>query len=226
MGAALGNHDAADRCGTGRTGSAGLGVDLVMKLEGALLAVGVDVVRDGGTTFLYRESEYLPHGRVEPLRAGSGEPVRTGPGVDASPEENLVDVDIAEAAEEALIEQQTFEQSTSGVEAVEEAVWRDLEWIGAQAGGRRGEVADRAELADVVELEVTVRESEDGTGVGVTRGVPEQETGHAELDGEVAAVELEEDLFAVATDIADGASGEIGDWTWAGTEGEELGAGD
>jgi len=216
-------------------------------LEVAGLVVGVAVVAegravggDGG------EEDALDVGEEEG-GLGAGEGGGAFAGVEAGGVEGFVDVDVAQAGDEGLVEEGGFEGAFGGAEEGVEVGWGEGEGFGAEAefGGVAGrEVDDLAEAAGVGESqmedvggqmrgggwgeddrEVGVGEGGVGLLVGGMGGVKGEVAGHAEVEVEGGVVvEGEDDAFGSAVEGGDGAGGEQGGEGQAGGWGAGEGA--
>src|ERR1700712_2730427 len=97
--------DAFDGGGADAAGLAGAAVDVVVELKEAGYAVGVYIVGDGGAAQFDRLGEDLDKGRAEAAEFGPGETAGVAERTNAGMEEGLVGVDVADAVEQALVEQ-------------------------------------------------------------------------------------------------------------------------
>jgi len=119
---------------------------------------------------------------VEAGGAGRGHAVRGRGRVDAGTEESFVGIDVAEAANEGLVEQEALGGSASGAKTEGKIGGGDFERVGPERFVGRGEKAKVSELADVIEQERAVGEREDSARVGAGLGIDEECAGHAEGD--------------------------------------------
>ncbi len=186
---------------------AGAAVNLVLELEEASDAVGVDVVGDGGAAELDGVGEDLLEGGVETGELGAGEAAGVAGGADAGAEEALVGVDVADAVEDGLVEEGGLDGELAAAEELGEVGGGDGGGLGTGAGvagvfcfgfgvrfGGIVEVDDgeAAEAAGVDEAEFAgVGQGQDGVGVGWERdfGLRDEEAaGHAEVDEELGVL--------------------------------------
>ncbi len=177
---------------------AGAAVDLVLELEEAADAVGVDVVGDGGAAELDGVGEDLLEGGVEADELGAGEAAGVAGGADAGAEEAFVGVDVADAVEDGLVEEGGLDGELTAAEEVGEVGGGDGGGFGAGAGvagglggvgggfGVKVDDGEAAEAAGVYEAEfAAVGEGQDCVGVGWEWhfGLRDEEAaGHAEVD--------------------------------------------
>lgn len=131
-------------------------------------------------------------------------------GVDARPEQRFVGIDVADPADEGLVEKQLLDLGVMGAEPLGESGAIDLEGIGTVGGRRLCQQMKASELPDIVVTEVPLLELEDGAGVRRRLGGPEEAAGHTELDEQPASIEREQQLLAVAAEGHHGAAGEEG----------------
>ena len=87
---------------------------------------------------------------VEAGGAGRGHAIGGRGGVDACTEESFVGIDVAEAANEGLVEKETLGGGAPGAKAEGEVRGGDFERVGSERFVSRGEKAKIAELADVI----------------------------------------------------------------------------
>jgi len=107
--------------------------------------------------------------------------------VDTGAVEGFVGVDVAETAEEGLVEQKRLNAGATGAKPGGEIGGGDFERVGTKIGGMRRKEPEISELADVVEEQSPVggrssTEQEYGAGIGSRLGVHEQRSCHAERD--------------------------------------------
>ena len=196
-------------------------IDLVSELEVAGIAVGVPVpvVGERRAAGLDGRSEDLPHGVVEPLDGTGPERGRGRLRVDPGLEERLVGVDIADAGDPRLVEEEALDAAPAPLQDGPELGQVNFKRLGAQAGqlaarGRRIalDAEQEAELADVAEAELVaaVAEADDEPRVFVSRRpLPrEQElAGHLEVEDErPPALDLDEEHLAAPADSDDAAA--------------------
>ena len=93
-------------------------------------------------------------GCVEAVELGAGEAACLAAWADASAEEALIGVDVADAVEDGLVEQRSLDGELASFEEVGESVWGDGGGFGA--GAEVGLVGDRetAEAAGVDKTEL------------------------------------------------------------------------
>ena len=163
----------------------GAAVDLVLELEEAADAVGVNVVGDRGAAEFDGVGEDLLECGVEAHEFGAGEFAGRAAGADGGSEEALVGVDVADAVEDGLVEERGFDGELAVFEEGGEVGGGDGGGFGTGAGVVGGD-GEAAEAAGVDEAEfAVVGERENGVGVGWERDVglrDEEAAGHAEVD--------------------------------------------
>ena len=116
MGAAAGDCDALDGCFAGEAGLAGALVDVVLELEKAARAFGIDIVGNGGTAEADCALEDFAHGEPEALEFDAGEASGAAARANAGAKEALVGVDVAYPGEERLVEQGRFDREAAATE--------------------------------------------------------------------------------------------------------------
>src|SRR5581483_2452202 len=119
VGASSAEDDALDGGFAGAAGFAGLGVDAVEALKGAGLAVGVAVVAEGAAA--------VAAGNLRRRQLIGG-----GQWVDAGGEEGFIDVDVAEARDQRLVEQGVFDGAGGFAEPAGELGGPKHERLGAE----------------------------------------------------------------------------------------------
>ncbi len=105
----LAHHDPADRRSAGRARLAGASVNLVLLLEAAFLAVGVDVIGNRRAFEPNRGVENVHHGLMQTsgaLPCSSWMRWRAG---ECAPQKRFVGIDVPHAAQKSLIEQQRLD---------------------------------------------------------------------------------------------------------------------
>lgn len=126
--------------------------------------------------------------------------------MNAGCEERFIRIDVADAADEGLIQKQRLDVTAMPFEPGEEFFGGNSESVGAGFGekiGNFGIELHAAELPDVVKDESAVIEFKNRPRVFGALAIPKKLAGHAEVDVEDAAVELYEDLLAMATHAFD-----------------------
>ena len=125
--------------------------------------------------------------------------------------QSFVDIYIAKTSEEALVKQERLEVASARSQAGGENERRKFERVGAEAGGRRVDEPERAELANIViEQTAAIFKLEHGARVGAGIAMHQQRASHAELNVDEAVIELDQDLFAVAAYAANHAIHQTG----------------
>src|SRR5438270_3394303 len=104
MRAAAGDHDALDESLAGETRFAGAHVDAKLELEEPFFAVGIDVIRYGRAAGFDGFLEDLAHRLVEFAQLIARDGVRPAARTDAGAEKRLVSIDIADSAQQLLIQ--------------------------------------------------------------------------------------------------------------------------
>lgn len=158
------------------------------------------------------EFERLPNRAMQVRGACAADAGGDSARMDARLEEHFVGIDVAETPEESLIQQKRFDTRVPAAQSFDEVEQRDAERIGTECGDTRGQgigILDAAELSGVVVEQSAVVEVKDSVGVSRARGIDEEFSRHAEMNDEDAEVEFDDDEFAVAADVTDGAVGEL-----------------
>src|SRR3990172_788925 len=196
VGAAAADLDALDGRATGVAGLAGAAEDLDVHLHAAGAAVRVLVVAEGGAAALDAEEEDAAHGGVQRLDLAGAQRRAEAARVDAGGEAGLVGVDVADAGDAPLVEDDRLDgrlapRDGAGKEVDSEAL---AEGLWAEAVRDLGEVVDEpeaAELAQVGEAQLAaVVQGYHGAQVGVGRvfePAMEEPAGHAQVDDEEGA---------------------------------------
>ena len=98
--------DLFERCGADHAGLAGAAVDLVLELEEAADAVGVDIVGNGGAAELDGVRQHRCSAHAEPREFVAGEPAAAlRRGRMPARKRALVGVDVADAVQHGLVQQ-------------------------------------------------------------------------------------------------------------------------
>jgi hypothetical protein len=122
--------------------------------------------------------------------------------MNAGAEERFIGVNIADAAQEGLVEEQRFDARLVAAELGGEFIERDFERFGAEAGNAAREVfaeLDAAELAAIVVQKCRPVEGKNSVGVFGWSSAEQQAAGHAEVDHQItAAFDGGHDELAVA----------------------------
>ena len=150
MGAPLRHQNAFDGRGAGAAGLPSAPVNAVEVLETAAVTVAVDVVGDGRPAHDDGLPEKLLDGGIESLQTRLAELSADQERMQTGPKEGFVDVDVAQAAKELLIEQKGLEARAAVGEERGKAGEGDFERIGALRGVLGGP-GDAAKAPDVVE---------------------------------------------------------------------------
>lgn len=154
MGAALAEGDALDGRAADGTGLAGALVDAEVVLK---IAAAIDPI-DGGAIAANAFFQNTAYSLKESGGLLRGKPVRQRQGVQAGQVKGFVGVDVSQAGEESLVEQQRFELAMVGVQADVEGFGRQgfVERFGAQLTQHHLRVAHQpqaAKFARVIEGE-------------------------------------------------------------------------
>lgn len=133
-GGSLAEASAEEELGAGETGLIGPGVDGVEELSGALCAAGVGVVAERAATGCDCAGEDEADGAGEggELRLGERAGVRVR--IDAGAEERFIGVDVADAGEGGLIEEERFDGAVRILARAGKIACGDGECVGAEGG--------------------------------------------------------------------------------------------
>ena len=107
MRAALPNHHPLHRMAAGGTGLARSPVHLKMILKPAAAVHPVDA----GAVVLNARGEHRPNGGPQARGLGRGERIGAAQGMNARPVQGLIGINIAQASQKGLVEQQGFDQA-------------------------------------------------------------------------------------------------------------------
>ena len=116
MGAASSNNDLPDWRAADQAGLTGTHVYMMLQLEEAADAVGVDIIGDGRSAEGDRLAEHRLQRRVQALQLDFAQAPRHAPGTDPGAEEAFVGVDIAYSMKQFLVEERGFNGETASVE--------------------------------------------------------------------------------------------------------------
>lgn len=172
-------------------------VGLVTILIRTFAAAGVDVIGNGGAAGGDGLGEDGLDGAEKVGEAGAAEAGGEGKGMNAGSEEGFVGIDIAHAAQKALVEQEGLDAGAPGLGEGDKGGFAELERVGTALGVIAG-TKDLSELADVVKAQGSVAQMKAGAGEFTLAFIEPQLAGHAEVDEEHTAVEIEDDELAVA----------------------------
>ncbi len=142
-----------------RTGLALAGVDAVEELEAAFFAVGVDVVAQGAAAMVDGAAENQLDGAVEAEDLVASQSVAGDRGVDSAVEEGFIGVDVADAGDEALVEEGGFNDAAGFGKALGELGGADCERFGAKICVMCLTVAeppDAAEASGIAEAQLEI----------------------------------------------------------------------
>src|SRR5437870_9402023 len=121
--------------------------------------------------------------------------------MDAGAKQRLIGIDVADAPQETLIQQQRFDWSLAAARALDELLQTRLERLWPELfHPTRHSVTElqAAELAWIIIQQHAAIERDHCVRVSAGFAAREQLTGHAEMHGEIlAAVELDDDKLAV-----------------------------
>jgi hypothetical protein len=252
MGAAASDDEALDGCPAAGAAATMAAIDAQALLKAARTAEGVDIIGDRRASEADSFAEDLANRSPE---AGEFLFAQVGPlahRMKAGAPEAFVGVDVAQAAQHVLIEQERFYTSLARAQPAAEFRFSQLERIGAQGGDQRGKLLGRgdAHVAEAADIRVAklaaVVEREPDVGVGRGGGggfVEDQLASHAQMDDQPEGrrsgrggfgIELEEEHFAVAADFGEAAAGEqrfdslglVNEIGFAETDGEDAAAGE
>ncbi len=201
-----------------------MAVDRVLILECSRLALGISVISEGGAALGDGGLKDLGDGVGETGGLGLGDGVSAPQGGELGLEQGFVDVDVAQAGDEVLVEQGGFEPPPGFAESGVERLRLEGRGIGAQGGdvtceelGQIGVDVEVAEASRVDALDAGMGQAEDEVGVGLGGpgvcaggarrrvGVGEDLSGHAQVDRQCGALVGggEDELFSVAEDLVE-----------------------
>ena len=195
MCASSGDDQALDFCSATEALFPGPLIDLEAGLKSPELAIALPKISDAGAAGSYGLFEYSFHG---PVQSGDSEGAQALGGlgwVYAGGEEDLVGVDISEADNNGLIEEESFDHSPSAQKLFEmgqtdaERFWAELCHCGlGEEAGFGGIQLESAEAADVAEVKDLIALGEFEAKVGVTVGAvtgagPTELAGHSQVNG-------------------------------------------
>lgn len=212
MGAALGDHDAADGRGAAGARLPRAGIDLMTVLECASFASGVHIVGNRGPARGESFGKNLLYRRVQAFQPDWAEAGSRGQRMDPGKEKSFVHIDIAQAGKDRLVQEDRLQAAAAGVEAGGENLEREVERVRTetQRNHSRRPPAEAAELADVVKNEQILVELQQSAGMGPRSGIPKKLAGHPQVNVEGTRIEAEEEVFAQAVKAGDACAGEAG----------------
>jgi hypothetical protein len=117
MRAALRHQRATDGRAAHHTRLTGALVDAMFELKESATAFGVDVIGDGGAALFDGLGEHFDDGLVQFPDAFGAQARANGQGMNAGAEEGFIGIDIADAADEMLIEQDGLDAGFAALEA-------------------------------------------------------------------------------------------------------------
>ena len=210
MGPPLADHELAQGRSAGPAGLAVAAVDLELVLVAARLPLGGAVEGvEGGALALDGLRQDPANLGVQARGVRGPQAVRAPQGVQARAKEGLVDVDVAQAGQEALVEQERLEGPAAGLQGAPEPLGAEALAQGLGAEPRQDRIAvvhgqEAAELAHVDEDEGPAAlqlEPHALVGAGLRAHVDHvQTTGHAQVHdqvprGSAPALEVEDDVL-------------------------------
>jgi len=125
---------------------------------------------------------------VQAAGALGGEAMGKSQGMDAGAKQGFIGINIADAADEGLVEQQGLDTDFVALERAHEIFARDFKRFGAKPGDADGESLaefQTSELAAIVEQQRTFIEGEDGVGMLAGLAAQQQPAGHAKMKHDV-----------------------------------------
>ena len=102
-------------------------INPVLELEFSASPFSIDIVRNGRAAKADRFRENFAHGIVERKKLLLGQALRNPRGVQARPKQALVGIDVADATQYLLIEEQRFDAGASRSEIIAKFLWGDFE---------------------------------------------------------------------------------------------------
>ncbi len=133
------------------------GVDAMPFLIAAGLPVGIDEVGDGGAAQADGFAEHALHGLAQAVDFLVGEIGGQARGMQARPPQAFVSVDISNAAQDALIEQQRFDSGATARQTATKFLRGNRQRVVTQAFAQFGDfrVAQKQHLAEAANVGVT-----------------------------------------------------------------------
>ena len=184
------------------------------QLESAFFTVGINIVAQGAAAVIDGSAQNDFDGAVEANDLLALEAMGGDGGVNAAVEKGFIGVDVADAGDEALIQQRCFDRTASPGKARNQFIRTHCQRLGPEVFVMCLTVAqppDAAETTGVAEAKLgvageigdQVRVRLNGLGVGFYC----QTAGHSEVDAEgVAGVEADENFLAAPCDAGDSAA--------------------
>jgi len=190
MRAAAGNHQAPDSRTAPEAGFSGPSVHLVSLLKPAGAAFGIDVTRNGRPAQCDGLRQDFANRLVERRRPPTAEARSDCGGVKSGASEALVGIDVSEAAQKTLVQQQALQPGASGMQSPAKLVAGDFHWIGAQPVQfvqvipHQTKLPETPRVAEVQPAAGTIQ-AEDHMGMGPQRFrhvFKDQPAGHSQMN--------------------------------------------
>jgi len=127
------------------------------ELESAFFAVGIDVIAQGASAMIDGAAEDQLDGAVQAIDLLASEAVGGGSGVDTAVEEGFIGIDVADAGDEALVEQGGLDGAAGFGQARNQLGRANLQRLGAKIAViclTVAEPPDAAEAAGIDEAEL------------------------------------------------------------------------
>lgn len=182
--------------------------------EIAKLAIGTCEVAQGRSARLDRLVDDLAYRNDQPLQSGQGNRTSRSFGMDAGSVESLADIDIAEACNNALIEQQQLDRGASACQPPLQVARIEVERLGPESG-ERGPFVKNLRRHQVYGPESPrVIESQPRSLVGLDQqmivllqliAIDAPASRHAEVEHQgVLAIGVDQSVFRTAAEVRDG----------------------
>src|SRR5208282_6881280 len=99
----------------------------MLELEESFFAIGVDIVGNGRSTERDGLAQHLPHCAMQFPQLVAGHGRRAPPRTDAGAKQRLVGIDVADAAQQLLIEQRALDGSLAATKQGNKTFLADIE---------------------------------------------------------------------------------------------------
>src|SRR6202521_661447 len=158
----------------------------MLELEESFFSIRVHIIGNRRSAQRDRLAEHSPNGSVQLAQLLPRDGRRPPAGSDASPKQRLVGINVADAAQQLLIQKRAFDRSLAPAKKRDELLLAHLQWFhttGIEAAGMNAELAkhpwiDKPEFAPRSELRDQVSVLRDLR----CRIANDQAPGHSEMD--------------------------------------------
>src|SRR5262245_6684573 len=124
---ASGHDDLLDPGFADQAGLAFASVGAVLELEETFLAIGVDVIRNGRPTCGDRLRKYFAQSDSKSLQLAGSQRVGTAAWPHSRAEKSLVGIDVSDAVQQRLIQQQRLDRRLAAMKKLRELLGTDVE---------------------------------------------------------------------------------------------------